>query len=55
MDTVSAPLPLLRCRAADADAKEFDLPMTVRWRYSLRLIGQLDDEDPDGIPLDFSE
>jgi hypothetical protein len=46
MDTVSGPMPLLRCCAADADVQEFDLPMTVRWRYSLRLIGeQLDDFD----------
>jgi hypothetical protein len=39
MDTASGPLPFLRCRAADADVKEFDLPMTVRWRYRMRLIG----------------
>jgi hypothetical protein len=44
MDHVSGPMPLLRCRAADSDVKEFDLPMTVRWRYSFRLIGSRFDD-----------
>jgi hypothetical protein len=38
MDTASGPIPLLKCRAVEADAAEFDLPMTVHWRYSFRLI-----------------
>jgi hypothetical protein len=47
MDTTSDPLPRLRLRAADADVKEFDLPMTVRWRYKMRLIGSQMEEPED--------
>jgi len=37
---------LLRCRAIEEDAKDFDLPMTIRWRYSMRLVGTpIDDVD----------
>jgi hypothetical protein len=47
MDTTGESVPLLRIRAADADVKEFDLPMTVRWRYKMRLIGSQMEEPED--------
>jgi hypothetical protein len=47
MDTTNEPVPLLRIRAADTDVKELDLPMTVRWRYKMRLIGSQLEEPED--------
>jgi hypothetical protein len=44
MDTRSRPLPLLRCRANAFDGTLFDLPATVRWRYSVRWLSQVDDD-----------
>lgn len=47
MDTCSGPLPLLQCRATESTNFAEELPTTIRWRYSLRLLGS--------TPSDFDQ